>query len=224
MKTFKALLTALLVSVYAVIPAYAQLGGFGSMLGGGGSMLGGGGVDPQVADFVKRSVVVSVLASNALAKINSAFDNEEALARRRKELEELDKITDPQEKQARAAKIYESERAEAEKLAKSADLQDRMKNLDADKKKRIGEALFNFTIGALQTPGLLQSGKTILQSVGANPINIAKVLPVKDSLPLLGKIGSDAGSTIATFVKLAQGADISVPQANADSKPIEESL
>jgi hypothetical protein len=50
------------------------------------------------------------------------------------------------------------------------------------------------------------------------------VLPIKDTLPLLGKIGSDAGSTIATFVKVAQGADISVPQAKADSKPSEEPL
>lgn len=217
MKTFKVLLTMLLISASAVIPTHAQFGGLTSMLGGGD-------VSPQVADFVQRSVVLSVLASNSLAKINSAFDNEEALARRRKEQEELDKITDPKEKQARASKIYESERAEAEKLAKSADLQDRMKNLDADKKKRIGEALFNFTIGALQAPALLQSGKNIVQSVGANPINIVKVLPVKDSLPLLVKIGSDAAGTIATFVKLAQGADISVPQANAESKPIEEPL
>lgn len=223
MKTLKTALTALLISAAAVIPAHAQFGALGGMLGGGRPAAGGD-VGPQVADFIKRSVVLSVLASNSLAKINAAFDNEEALARRRKEQEELGKITDPQEKQARAAKIYESERAEAEKLAKSADLQDRMKNLDADKKKRIGEALFNFAIGALQAPGLLQSGQGIIQGVGANPLNLPKVLPVKDALPLLGKIGSDAGSTIATFVKVAQGADISVPQAKADSKPVDETL
>ncbi|MEI7783181.1 MAG: hypothetical protein WCK08_02265 [Betaproteobacteria bacterium] len=223
MKSIKAILAALLISATAVIPAHAQFGGLGGMLGGG-KPAAGGDVGTQVADFLKRSVVLSVLASNSLAKINAAFDNEEALARRRKEQEELSKITDPQEKQARAAKIYESERAESEKLAKSADLQDRMKNLDADKKKRIGEALFNFSIGALQAPALLQSGQNIMQGVGANPLNIAKVIPIKDALPLLGKVGSDAGTTIATFVKVAQGADISVPQAKADSKPSEETL
>jgi hypothetical protein len=55
-------------------------------------------------------------------------------------------------------------------------------------------------------------------------MNITRVIPVKDALPLLGKVVSDAGSTIATFVKVAQGADISVPQAKADSKPSEEQL
>jgi hypothetical protein len=223
MKSMKVFITALLVSVTSFIPAHAQFGGLGGMLGGG-KPAAGGDVGTQVADFLKRSVVLSVLASNSLAKINSAFDNEEALARRRKEQEELNKITDPQEKQARAAKIYESERAESEKLATSSDLQERMKNLDADKKKKVAEALFNFAIGALQAPALLQSGQNIIQGVGANPMNIPKVIPVKDVLPLLGKVGSDAGTTIATFVKVAQGADISVPQAKADSKPSEETL
>jgi hypothetical protein len=223
MKSVKTILAALLISATAVIPAHAQFCGLGGMLGCGRPAAGGD-VGAQVADFLKRSVVLSVLASNSLAKINAAFDNDEALARRRKEQEELGKITDPQEKQARAAKIYESERAESEKLAKSADLQERMKNLDADKKKRVGEALFNFAIGALQAPALLQSGQNIIQGVGTNPLNIPKVIPVKDVLPLLGKVGSDAGTTIATFVKVAQGADISVPQAKADSKPSEETL
>jgi len=230
MKSLKICLTAMMISAIALSSAHAQLGGLGGMLGGLGGMLGGGkpaaggDVGVQVADFITRTAVVSVLASNSLAKINAAFGNEEDLARRRKEQEELSKITDPQEKQARAATIYESERAEAEKLSKSADLQDRMKNLDAEKKKQIGQALFNFAIGALQAPGLLQSGQNIVQGVSANPMNISKVIPVKDALPFLGKIGSDASSTIATFVKVAQGANISVPQAMADSKPTEEKL
>jgi hypothetical protein len=223
MKSLKMSLTALMISAVCVTPVYAQFGGLGSMLGGS-KPAAGGDVGAQVVDFMTRSAVVSVLASNSLAKINAAFDSEEALVRRRKEQEELTKITDTNEKQARAAKIYESERAEAEKLSKSADLQERMKNLDADKKKRIGQALFNFAIGALQAPGLVQSGQNIVQGVGANPMNITRVIPVKDALPLLGKVVSDAGSTIATFVKVAQGADISVPQAKADSKPSEEQL
>jgi len=223
MKSFKICLTALLVSVAAVMPAHAQ---FGGLLGGAKPAAGGGGGDigAQVADFITRSAVLSVLASNSLAKINAAFGNEEDLARRRKEQEELGKITDPQEKQARAAKIYQSESAEAEKLSKTADLQDKIKNLSDDKKKQIGQALFNFAIGALQAPGLVKSGQAIVQGVSSNPMNITKVVPVKDALPVLGKIGSDASSTIATFLKVAQGADIKVPQATADSKPTEETL
>lgn len=223
MRNFKNVLLAVAISLGSMASAHAQLGNLGGMLGGSKSS-GGGDVGAQVADFLKRSSVLSALSGNALAKINSAFDSEEALARRRKEQEELEKITDPQEKQARAAKIYESESAAAEKLAKSADLQDRMKNLDETKKKRVGEALFNFGIGALQAPGLLQSGQAIMQGVGSNPMNIVKVVPVKDAIPLLTKIGSDAGSTIATFLKVAKGADISVPQAKADSKPVDAPL
>ena len=213
----------MVISSVAVTPVYAQFGGLGGLVGGAKAGSGGD-VGAQVADFMTRTAVVSVLATNSLAKINAAFGNEEDLARRRKEQEELANITDTQEKNARAAKIYESERAEAEKLSKSTDLQERMKNLDAAKKKQIGEALFNFGIGALQVPGLLQSGESIIKGVGMNPLNITKVIPVKDAIPVLGKIGTDAGSTIVTFAKVAKGANIAVPQAKADSKPVKEDL
>lgn len=223
MKVFKNVLIASLIGLVAAIPAHAQFGGLGGLVGGGKSS-GGGDVGAQVAEFMTRSVLLSATAANALANINSAFDSEESLARRKKEQEELKNITDPQEKQARAAQIYESERAAAEKLAKSADLEDRVKKLDADKQKRFGTALFNFGIGMLQVPGLVKSGQGIMQSVSANPMNIPKVLPVKNALPLISKIAEDGGSTFVTFFKVAKGANISVPEAKAESKPVEQDL
>lgn len=223
MKSLKICLTAVMISASVVMPVHAQFGGLGGLVGGG-KPAAGGDVGAQVADFMTRTAVVSVLAANSLAKINASFDNEEALARRRKEQEDLAKITDPNEKNARAAEILKSESAAADQLSKSADLQERMKNLDAAKKKQVAQALFNFGIAALQAPGLLQSGESIIKGAGANPLNIVKVVPIKDAIPVLGKIGSDAGSTILTFIKVAKGADISVPQAEADSTAIQDDL
>ena len=200
--------------------AFAQFGGLGGLVGGGGSG-GGGDVGAQVEDFIKKSVVLSTLAAKALAKINSAFESEEELAKKRAELEEIEKITDPKEKQARVAKLYESERAKTASLVKSADLKEKMTGLDEEKKKSIGQALFNFVIAALRAPGLIDSGQKILQGVQGNPMNITKVVPVKDAVPLIQKFIEDSTGTVGTFIKVAKGANISVPEAKSDSTPVE---
>lgn len=224
MKNRRTILGVMAAGAVIASPARAQFGGLSNMVGGGKPAAGGADVGKQVTDFLARSSVLSALSANALAKVNAAFASDEELARKRKEQEDLAKISDAKEKQARAAQIYESESAAAKKLAESADLGERMKKLDDEKKKRVGEGLFNFGIAALQAPDLIKSGQSIMQGVTTNPLEAAKVVPVKDAIPLLTKVGSDAGSTVATFAKLAQGADISVPQVTASSKPVSEDL
>jgi hypothetical protein len=54
-----------------------------------------------------------------------------------------------------------------------------------------------------------------------NPMNLQKIVPVKDALPLLGKVAGDAGSFFVGVAKLAKGANISVPSVKADTKPAE---
>ncbi len=223
MKMRRNLVVALVAGAGFATPALAQFGGLGGMLGGG-RPAGGGDVGAQVADFLARTAVLSVTAAGALQSINAAFASEEDLARKRKEQAELNAITDPKEKQARAAQIYQSESAEAEQRAKSGDLQQMVNNLDDAKKKRIGQALFNFGIGLLQAPGLIKSAQGILQGVASNPMMITRAIPVKDAVPVLQKIVSDGGSTIATFIKVARGANISVPTATESSKPVEDPL
>jgi hypothetical protein len=210
--------------LFATGSALAQFGGLGGMIGGAKPGAGGADVGVQVDDFVKRSALVSALASRALGRVNDAFRSDADAAAAKAEREAISKLTDPKEQQARTAKLVESESAAAAQLAKSTDLDAKMAALDATKKRQVADGLFNFGVGVLQAVPLLKNAQGIVQSVSANPMQLPKVVPVKDAMPLLQKVIADGSGTIATLAKVAKGANIEVRQATESSKESDESL
>lgn len=200
--------------------AHAQLGGLGGLLSAakGGA---GGDIGADVASFVNQSAALSQLTSRSVIAINMAFADAQQSASTRAELEAIEKIADPKEQKARMAKLYESQSAEAKRLYESGAMKERMATLDGASRKQVGNALMNFGIGALQAVVLTKTGQSLIARVGANPMSLPQVVPVKDALPLLGQVVSDSGGFMAGVVKLAQGAKIDVPAVKADSKPVE---
>jgi hypothetical protein len=211
------IISAALISATA---SHAQFGGLGGMLGGGGGG-GGGDVSGEVAAFIAKSQVLSGLASRSVTAINAAFSSEEESAKKRAALEAIDKITNTAEKEAKKAALYESESAETKRKLESGEMEKAIGSLSEDKKKQVTAALLNFSIGALQAVDLVKTGQSLVQKVSTNPMDIPKVVPVKDALPLLSKVGSDAGGLFAGVIKLARGAKISVPEVKSDSKPVD---
>lgn len=204
--------------------AHAQFGGLGNMLGAatgtGSSGSTGGDIAGDISNFVTKSAVLSAISSRSVTAINAAFSSEEQIAAKRATLLGIEQITDPKEKQAKTAALYESESAEAKRRYESGEMEKSIGGLDAGKKKQIGAALLNFGIGALQAVDLTKSGQNMVQKASGNPMNFTKLLPVKDAMPLLGKVASDAGGFFLGMVKLAKGANISVPEVKADSKVV----
>ncbi|MEF9928820.1 MAG: hypothetical protein RR983_17895 [Massilia sp.] len=200
--------------------AQAQLGGLGGLLGGAKSSSGGD-IGASVGTFVNQSAVLGALTSQSLVAINSAFMSKEDSAVIKAELNAINKLTDPGEKNVRTKQLYESQSAETKRLLDSGDMKGRMATLDADGRKQIGNALLNFGIGGLQALELTKTGQALVGQAGANPMNLTKIMPVKDTLPLLGKVVSDSGGIIAGVVKLAQSAKIDVPKVTASSKPVD---
>lgn len=199
--------------------ANAQLGGFGSMLGS--AKLGanaGGDIGADVGDFIAKSAALSELASRSVTAINAAFANDQQLEGKRAKLADINKITDPKEKAAKFAELYKSEQAEAQTLLDSGEMEKSIGSLSSEKKKMIGQALLNFGIGSLQAVDLTKTGQSLIQKAGSNPMNLPKVVPVKDALPVLGKVASDAGTFFVGVAKVARGANISVQKATAESK------
>lgn len=174
-----------------------------------------GNVETEVKDFTGKSAELAAIANVSLVAINSAFDTEEIIAAKKAELSKIDAMTDPKEKGAATAKLNESESAQAAKNLKSADAEKKVKELSADKQKKMGAALLNFGIAAFKAPDLISKGKSILSA--ATITEAAKVMPVKDAMPLLGRFVSDGGSTIAGFMKIAKGANIAVPEVSSSS-------
>ena len=200
--------------------AQAQLGGLGGLLGGAKSSSSGD-IGASVGTFVSQSAVLGALTSQSLVAINSAFMSKEDSAVIKAELNAINKLTDPGEKNVRTKQLYESQSAETKRLLDSGDMKGRMATLDADGRKQIGSALLNFAIGGLQAVELSKTGQALVGQAGANPMNLTKIMPVKDTLPLLGKVVSDSGGIIAGVAKLAQGAKIDVPKVTASSKPVD---
>lgn len=199
--------------------ANAQLGGLGSMLGGAKQANNGGGdIGTDVGTFVAKSAALSELAGSSVTAINAAFATDEQLAAKRTRLAQIAALTDPHEKTAKNAELYQSEKAEAQNLLESGEMEKRIGTLSSDKKKMIGQALLNFGIGGLRAVELTKNGQALIQKAGSNPMNLPKVLPVKDALPLLGKVASDAGGFMVGVAKLAKGANIAVPAVTAESK------
>lgn len=200
--------------------ANAQLGGLGSMLSGGKPSASGGDISADVNTFVSKSAALSELTARSVSAITAAFQSDQEIESQRSKLADINKITDPAEKAAKYAELYKSTQAAGQALLDSGEMEKRIGTLSADKKKQIGNALVNFGIGSLQAVDLTRTGQSLVAKAGANPMDLPKIVPVKNSLPLLGKVASDSGSFIVGVAKLAKGADISVPKVTASSTPV----
>ena len=212
--------------LFAVNSAHAQLsalGGLASSLGGmlaGATGIGTAEAGYDVDGFVRKSADLSEVASRAVTAINAAFATDEQLTAKRAALAAIAAVADPKERQARYAALYAAESAETKRLLDSGEMEKRMAQLDSDKKKLIGQALLNFAIGSLQAIELGKHGQALVQQAGISPVELVRILPVKDAIPLLGKVAVDASGFVGGVVKLARAANISVPDARAGTAPV----
>lgn len=206
----------LLVSLLAALSLNAQafeLPKLGSSDKGSASS---GDIEADVNDFVAKSLALAVTSTRSLVAINSAYKSDEEIAKSKAALAAAEAKTNPGEKQAAIGEVYKTEAADAEKFKNSKDATEKLKSLSADKQKLVGKAVFNLAVAALSAPSLVDKGQKIVS--GASLTNVAKIIPVKDSIPLLQRFVSDGASTIAGFAKLAKGANIAIPEATASSQ------
>lgn len=197
--------------------ANAQFGSLGGLLGGSGDKASGN-IDTDVKSFLDKSISIERTLNSAALAIVAAYANETDRAKMQGSLDEMKKTTDPKEAGAKFQAVSESTSAEMKKLTASADLNTQTQNLSESKKKQIAIGVGNFLFGALQAKDLVPSGQSVIKGASSNPMNITKVLPVKDALPRLANAMSLAADTIPQFVKVLQGANIKVPEVSSSSK------
>jgi hypothetical protein len=215
--------SACLLAVNAAHAQLSALSGLAASLGGMVSGATGIGVPDagyDVDGFVRKSAELSEVASRAVTAINAAFATDEQLTAKRAALAAIALVADPKARQARYAELYAAESAETKRLLDSGEMEQRMARLDSDKKKLIGQALLNFALGSLQAVELGKHGHALVQQAGISPIELVRILPVKDAIPMLGKVAVDATGFVGGVVKLARAANISVPEARAGAAPV----
>ncbi|CAH0306316.1 hypothetical protein SRABI118_04593 [Massilia sp. Bi118] len=215
----------------AMNAAHAQLSALGGLASSLGGMLGKAvnpmaGADAYDVDanhidtFVRKSAELSEIAGRSVTAINAAFASEEQLMAKRAALAAIAAVTDPKDRAARYRALYDLEASETKRLIDSGGMEKRMAALDGEKKKLIGQALLNFAIGALQAVELGRQGKSIAASSAMNPVELVRLTPVKDAIPMLAKVAIDVSGFMGTVVKLAKSADIAVPKVGVDSKAV----
>lgn len=215
----KKIVSTLLASLLAFssVPAMAQFGGLGAL---SGAAKGGdaGDVDGQVKGFVQKSNDINGLVFTSLKTINAAYASDEEAAKIAEEVKAFNASTDPKERAAKVAEAQKTEGAKLAELTKSADAQEKTKNLSKEKQQRVLASVSNFMVAALRAAELSKSGQSIVQSVSANPMSIGKVLPVKDALPILADAAKTSADVIPGFIKVLQGANLKVAKVDANTK------
>jgi hypothetical protein len=211
---------ACLLSMNAAHAQLSALGGLASSIGG--MLSGSGSSNPltgadayDIDGFVRKSAELSEIAGRSVTAINAAFANGEQLAAKRTALAAIAALPDPKERAARYSALYDLEAGETKRMIESGEMEKRMAALDGEKKKLIGQALLNFTISALQAVELGRQGKAMAASVGMNPMELVRVAPVKDAIPMLAKVAFDVSGFMGTVVKLARNADIAVARGQS---------
>ena len=147
----------------------------------GGMLAGAAGIGTadaacDVDGFVRKSAELSEVAGRAVTAINAAFATDEQLAA-------IAAVAEPKERQARYAALCAAESAETRRLLDSGEMERCMVQLDSDKKKLIGQALLNFAIGSLQAVEQGKHGHALVQQAGISPLELVRILPVKDAIP-----------------------------------------
>jgi hypothetical protein len=205
--------SACLLATSAAHAQLSALSGLAASLGGMVSGATGIGVPDtgyDVDGFVRKSADLSEVASRAVTAINAAFATDEQLTAKRAALAAIAAVADPKARQARYAELYAAESTETKRLLDSGEMEQRMAQLDSDKKKLIGQALLNFALGSLQAVELGKHGQALVRRAGAGPIELVRILAVKDAIPMPGKMAVDATGFVGGVVKLAR----------ADSAPV----
>ena len=186
-------------------------------LGGDKASASAGNIDADVADFVAKTAEMRDIAYASMTTIVAAYADETQLAKMKAEDEELNKKTDAKENGAAKTALIKTREAQLAELQKQKDIGDKTKALSAEKQQKVAKSLFSFAIAALNAPVLMDKGQKIVSGVSLT--NIGKVLPVKDSLPMLADFVKYGGGTMSGFVKIVKGANIEVKTPAADSKP-----
>jgi hypothetical protein len=176
-----------------------------------------GNVEADVASFIAKSAEMRDIAYVSMTTIVAAYADEAQLAKMKAENEALLKQTDTKENNALKMKLIKSREAELAELEKQKDIGEKTKALSAEKQKNVAKGVYSFFIAVLNAPVLLDKGQKIVSSVSLT--NVMKVLPVKDSLPMLTDFVKYGAGTVGGFAKILKGANIEVKTPTVESKP-----
>lgn len=187
----------------------------------------GGDVSGQVATFQESALTSNQLMANSSVYLLRALVSKERGAELQKQLDAINQISDPKEKNAQLAKLVASNKSELATLEQDKKVRDQLKKASSEKKKAMGAGLFNLALGLLKINQLQQSGTAIVDGVKSNPAEALKTGPVAATLPVLADLASNGKSLVDTGSKLIKAADIKVElptAADVTAQPLDNGV
>jgi hypothetical protein len=209
----KSKLVALLMVLGVATSAHAQ---FGGLLGGAKSS--GGDVGAMVQEFNRDAIMINEAVSYSLIQIIAALGTKEQIAAVKVINDNLKKTTDPKEKGSIQGTVVKDKTAEAEELLKDKEAASKIASMAPELQKKVAQSIFSVGIAALKIPDMVSKGQQIVQGVGANPMNITKVLPVKDGLTVFAAALPKMPTLVSTGLKLMRDAKVDPGTPTKDSK------
>lgn len=206
--------------------AHAQLGGLGGLMGGS---KGGGGnidIDKAVAGFNGDAALLREAIFYSMVQINAALRNKEDRATTKAALEAREGKTDPKEQGAIEGNYIKSNLAATNTLLASEDAKQRMAKLEPQMQQRVAKSMFAVGVAALRLPKTVDTGKKIMESVGSNPMNISKVVPVKDGLALFADVLPKLPELVSVGMKMMRDVKVDPgnPTAEATITPVKDKV
>lgn len=212
-RQFLCALAALSLSV----SAHAQ---FGGLLGGarGG---GGGDTGALIDRFNADSALINRAVAHALAQIVVALGTKEQSASVQKVFEESTKKTDAKEAGALQGTIIKTNGAIAQEAMAAKDAKEKLEKLSPEIQKKVAESIFAVGVASLKIPGVLDTGKKIIEGVGSNPMMIARLPAVKDGISLLADAAPKLAPLVSTGFSLMREVKVDPgnPTASAELRP-----
>jgi predicted nuclease with TOPRIM domain len=182
--------------------------------------------DPDA--FLVKAQRSEALIDKSADSLFKAVASKEEQAKMEELQKKLNETTDDKEKNALRHQITESEMATIEKQAKDKEVQDQAKSWDEKKKQHVGNAFYNFSLGALQAGLLVPEGKNIASSIAGDPVKAVRIAgklnSVYDSVKSIGGILVNTGKVTSAMKPLMSAANIDIKSpATATENPVDAS-
>lgn len=201
----------------ATLPAQAQLGGLNLP---GLSKSGAGSASVDVDGFLKSARAAESLMRGSLDLMVASLASKEAVANIEALKKQAAEKTDAKERAAVEQEIIKSQAAEMNKLDFDKVANEDIKKMDANQKKKLAGASYNFLLATLQDKDLVAQSKGVISSLTGNPANLTKLGSVKDSASSLSA-QLELAATLATKVpKLFTAVGVKNPPAKASDAPV----
>lgn len=214
--------------VSAILVASLNAGMFGDMAS---SALGGESSTPAVSGNDIKAVLTTFQQAeagldNSVKLIDSTLGDKAQMAKFEAQEKSINVMQSGSEKYAAIKKLSEDRLAEAKKISKGKDIQNRVKKLSTEQKAKVGTSISNLLLVGLKETESLTRAKALITSISSNP---SSAIQFASDLPKLKNVVATApaqvvsvGTVTSGLVKAAKSSNIAVTQPKSADEPLIE--